>query len=741
MNALKQQLETETTRNSTLEDKIIHLDGALKECMRQLRQVREEQDQRIHEAITRKSENTESTSSVFQSQIADISAQLEIANAKAEAAVSIESDLRLKLASVEKENRSLQLKLRSQSEELEVRAVERDLSVKRAETVSKQHLESIKRVSKLEAECRQLKAMASKGTSFNDRQSINDKNFSRSHTSSSSNIGSMDDFLEMEKLASSPVRENRGSTRGSMPPSDKHNVSGEVEAMINRTAELEERIEMIEAEKVELGLKLSRCEDKLQHSESSFRQLQAQFNDCQNQLKMSQAQLMDANKKAGMLQAELDLAGELRQAIDLELDDANARREDAEAKYNRIDNESRVLLSKVTFLEGEVEKERKMYSETFEKCRDLENELSRMKSDSKSWRNQLDAMKESKEAVEREAKNTKRKKELFESELITVQAEIKSLLAKIDSLENEGEKERRLSAEFEAKCRKLESDLSKTRREADIQSEIKSLLAKIDSLENEGEKERRLSAEFESKCRKLESDLLKTRREADVWERRLTSVNDLKAGVTRDLQMAKTEKEEVERKLEAVQAEAESLVAKVNSLEHEMGKEKLLSAEFAAKCRKLEDELSTMKSETKIQFTPLSKEELNKKQEKELAVAANKLAECKKTIASLGNQLKSLATFDDLFSDSDNQLDISEKDSQILRTDAEPATSHRSSIPTVQSDSASSETVTLNNFSVSSEAKAKESLPYLVSDKNNKYGIGNIFSRSRSTVRTRNSRG
>ncbi|KAL9234992.1 hypothetical protein vseg_009798 [Gypsophila vaccaria] len=699
MNLLKQQLDAATKRNSTLEDKVIHLDGALKECMRQLRQVREEQDKRIQEAVAGKSENTESTSSELQCQIADISAELEIANAKAEAAISVESDLRLKLSSVEKENVSLQLKLRSQSEELEVRTVERDLSIKRAETVSKQHLESIKRVSKLEAECRQLKAMASKGNTFNDRKSFPDnrsdvkgKNSSTSQTSSPSKIVLMDDFLEMEKLVSSPVQENRGFALGSMASINKHNESGELEAMINRTAELEERIELVEAEKVELGLKLSQIQDKLQLSESSFRQLQTQFNECQNQLKMSQAQLIDANKKTSMLQAELDLAGELRQAIDLELDDANARMEDAEAKRNHVENESRILLSKVAFLEGEVEKERKIYSEASQKCRVLENELSRMKSDSKSWQNQLDMMKEAKEAVEREMKSTRGHSELLESELMTVQAEVKFLLSKINSLENEGENERHLSEEFEAKSRELESELSETRRKA------------------------------------------------DMWESRFTSVNDLKEGVTRELQTEKTMKEAAERKLAAVQAEAESLFARVGSLEHEMGKERSSSAEFAAKCRKLEYELSKLKSEAIIQFAPLSKEELNKQQENELAVAASKLADCKKTIASLGNQLKSLATFEDLFSDSDNQLDSSENDSQFLgAADVEPATLRRSSVLTVQSDSVSSETGTANSCSVSLKAKEKESLPSLVLDKSHKYGIGNIFSRSRSSVRTRNS--
>lgn len=44
-------------------------------------------------------------------------------------------------------------------------------------------------------------------------------------------------------------------------------------------------------------------------------------------------------------------------------------------------------------------------------------------------------------------------------------------------------------------------------------------------------------------------------------------------------------------------------------------------------------------------------------QEKELALAAKKFAECQKTIASLGQQLKSLATVDEILLDSEKPLD------------------------------------------------------------------------------------
>lgn len=108
---LKQQLDAAMKKNSSLEDRVIHLDGALKECLRQLRQVREEQDEKIQEAISKKSQDTESKKSDMDVQISDLLAQLETANAKVEAAASLESNLRVKLGSIEKENASLQLEL------------------------------------------------------------------------------------------------------------------------------------------------------------------------------------------------------------------------------------------------------------------------------------------------------------------------------------------------------------------------------------------------------------------------------------------------------------------------------------------------------------------------------------------------------------------------------------------------------------------------------------------------------
>ncbi|RZC57285.1 hypothetical protein C5167_004587 [Papaver somniferum] len=49
--AFKEQLETAALKNSALEDRVGHLEGDLKECVRQLRQARDKQEQKFHEAV------------------------------------------------------------------------------------------------------------------------------------------------------------------------------------------------------------------------------------------------------------------------------------------------------------------------------------------------------------------------------------------------------------------------------------------------------------------------------------------------------------------------------------------------------------------------------------------------------------------------------------------------------------------------------------------------------------------
>ncbi|XP_043720045.1 filament-like plant protein [Telopea speciosissima] len=414
--ALKQQLETSAQKNSALEDRVSHLDGALKECVRQLRQGREEQEQKIHEAVVKKTREWESAKFELERQLVELQIQVEAAKAKA----AINPDLRLRLEAAVKENAALKQELLAQVEDLEVRTLERDLSTQAAETASKQHLESIKKVAKLEAECRKLKATSRKASSINDHRSIaassiyvesltdsqsdggerllavqadsskmitlelnecepscsdswasvliagldqfkNDKAIGRNLVASSAEIDLMDDFLEMERLVALPETESRGYGLESGVVSDQlrggdSTLKAELETMIQRTADLEEKLEMIETEKEGLNAALA---------------------ESQSQLETSQGQLRVVEEKLAELQRQLGLANELKKAFEIEVKAATAKREEVETQLVSVDAEVHTLYAKVDSLEAELEKEHALLSELTAKCGKLENELSR----------------------------------------------------------------------------------------------------------------------------------------------------------------------------------------------------------------------------------------------------------------------------------------------------------------------------------------------------------------------------
>ncbi|XP_059656336.1 filament-like plant protein [Cornus florida] len=418
---LKQQLEAATQRNSALEDRVGHLDGALKECLRQLRQAREEQEQKTREAVAEKTREWESTKSELESHLVELQSQLQVS--RTEASISVDANLNPRLEAAEKENSALKLELLSRAEELQHRTIERDLSTLAAETASKQHLESIKKVAKLEAECRRLKAVARKASPGNDYRSFTASSvFVESFTDSQSDSGErqlvvvetdtrkmggmepnecepshsdswasaliaeldqfknekapgrtlmapsieinlMDDFLEMERLAALPETESGSCCAESGASLDQSSggvgpLKADLEAMINRTAELEEKLEKMEVEKVELDMAL---------------------HECQNQLNTSRNQLKEAEMELVELQTQLATANEARRATAGELEASDSKREVAESRLIVAEADIKALLLKVGSLDKEVQRERDLSGKSVSKCQKLEEEILRMK--------------------------------------------------------------------------------------------------------------------------------------------------------------------------------------------------------------------------------------------------------------------------------------------------------------------------------------------------------------------------
>lgn len=326
---LKQQLDSTIQQNSALKDQLSHLDGALKECVRQLRQSREDQEQKVQQAVLNKTNELES------------------------AKTKIESDLHRKIDSLERENSALKLDLLSLSKDLEVITIERDLSIQAAETASKQHLESIKKVAKLEAESRKLKATAHKPYNQSDigvDPSCSDswasaliaeldqfKNNKGCNENKSVEIDIMDDFLEMERLASLPVPE----------AISKQDFNGE-SALKAELESMTEKLVKLEKEKAEL-------EEKLE--------------------KMNRV-LIEKLDKVEEEKAELE---EKLEKMDSDLITANESKKILECQLIGVEADSRTLAAEVESLRAEVEKERDLSETLAVKCNELEDELTRKK--------------------------------------------------------------------------------------------------------------------------------------------------------------------------------------------------------------------------------------------------------------------------------------------------------------------------------------------------------------------------
>lgn len=181
--SLKQELDASLQQRHAAEDRVSHLDGALKECMQHLRFVREEQEQAIHDAVMKKARELDVIRIELEGNLAETRQRLLEAGAEnsairrslqeairsleelkegktqAEAEVNL---LQIRLSSLEEENAAVKYELRLLEKEQEIRNEEREYNRKSADAANKQHLESMKKIAKLETECQRLRILVRK---------------------------------------------------------------------------------------------------------------------------------------------------------------------------------------------------------------------------------------------------------------------------------------------------------------------------------------------------------------------------------------------------------------------------------------------------------------------------------------------------------------------------------------------------------------------------------------------------
>ncbi|KAF6151477.1 hypothetical protein GIB67_016289, partial [Kingdonia uniflora] len=181
--SLKQEVDEALQKRREAEERSAQLDAALKECIQQLSFVRKEQEQRVQDALQKMTLKHENVQKILEEKlsetnmsIAKLEAQsshlshslqnkekliddLNEQNSQAEAHLKALID---RINSTEKDNASLNYELRMIETELEIRSEEREFNRRSADASHKQHLESVKKIAKLETECQKLRVLVKK---------------------------------------------------------------------------------------------------------------------------------------------------------------------------------------------------------------------------------------------------------------------------------------------------------------------------------------------------------------------------------------------------------------------------------------------------------------------------------------------------------------------------------------------------------------------------------------------------
>uniref|UniRef100_A0A0E0MCW8 Amidase domain-containing protein n=1 Tax=Oryza punctata TaxID=4537 RepID=A0A0E0MCW8_ORYPU len=723
VSALKRLLEVSTQKNASLDDQVNHLDDALKECVRQLRQAREEQEEKIRDAVAKKTQELDSEKSELQNHISELKQQLEAAKLEA-ATVAVQHDLQDKLQVAEKENKGLKIELLTLAKDLKRLSLERDLSNEAAETASKQHLESVKKIARVEAECRKLRHLTRRTSLANDSRPAPNNVCMESLTDSQSDSGErmlavdsemrnsdswasaliaeldqfknssassrdvvnnhveidlMDDFLEMEKLAALSEVEHVSSSFETETDSDQAVAIDKAskvktETLKSQVTVLQAKVEKLETEKRDLEMALAEARvqldascDALMAANNKLAELQMQFNSA-NESKIAalgQADQLDAERGSLALQLESkSIEVEKLQAVVASLEES-ADKKDLESQLESTSVELADLRKTVASLQEQIEAERTL---------SLQH---------KAYADMADADKES-----------------LEAQLQSAHADIGKLRGSIETLKSELQKEKTMYEELvvQMESMKIESEKklgvesAKEALEARllvVNSEIAKLHGTVNDLECDAAKEKAFSSELKMQLeavegirKMLESELesshqetMKLQEKISSLEVRLKDQTALLVEFTAKAEDAAAGRKAMEGQLEGAKLEITKLTNRVSLLQGKIEQEKLLSEEYEAKCRKLEAQLSRDSREAKLWRLANTNGDLKVKQDKELSSAAGKLAECQKTIANLGRQLKSLTDLDGVTAEpekldsGDTLLDFRDNDVEVPPAD------------------------------------------------------------------------
>ncbi|KAF2298149.1 hypothetical protein GH714_015617 [Hevea brasiliensis] len=180
---LRKDLDEALKERLAANEKLANSDAALKECMQQLSSLQEEQEQKIQDAVMKAKSEFEKAREKLEDKLRETSqklANIAVENTNLSKAIVLKEKLveelhkrasqtaaefdalMARLDTTEKENTFLKYEFHMLEKELEVRNEELEYTRRSAEASHRQHLESVKKISNLEAECQRLRILMRK---------------------------------------------------------------------------------------------------------------------------------------------------------------------------------------------------------------------------------------------------------------------------------------------------------------------------------------------------------------------------------------------------------------------------------------------------------------------------------------------------------------------------------------------------------------------------------------------------
>ncbi|OIT30859.1 PREDICTED: filament-like plant protein 7 [Nicotiana attenuata] len=180
---LKKELDEAVHQRKAANESIMHLNTALRDHIQQLTTLREEQEQKIRDAVMRTSKEFEKVHKKLEDRLAETSKRItnlthenshlnkvllvkgKIIEDLTKSSTQAEAEfnaLMSRLDSVEKENSFLRYEYQMLEREFHIRNEEMEFSRRSLDSSRKQQLENVKKIRKLEAECQRLRLLTRK---------------------------------------------------------------------------------------------------------------------------------------------------------------------------------------------------------------------------------------------------------------------------------------------------------------------------------------------------------------------------------------------------------------------------------------------------------------------------------------------------------------------------------------------------------------------------------------------------